>query len=91
MATCLWCKKDFFQNRDWQKFCSSKCNDAFRYQQRKREQQRVRYARPVVGNGEALRKVVADIAENKPDFFFKPKSGPSEALVPKREPFKRRV
>jgi hypothetical protein len=88
MAVCDWCKKGFFPNRDWQRFC---CTD---HQQRwhRRDQRRGAVQAALRNyNNSAMSKAVADLAEGKPDFFFKPKSVPSEALVPKREPFKRRV
>ena len=93
MAICPWCEKPFFQDRDWQRFC---CTDhRQRWHRRERKQCAVQAASFVKNyNNSAVSKAVAGIAEGKPDFFFKPRPVPSEvleALVPKREPFKRRV
>jgi hypothetical protein len=35
---CEHCGDEFVQNKDWQRFCSTKCNNAWNYQRRKREQ-----------------------------------------------------
>jgi hypothetical protein len=32
------CGTEFIQNKSWQRFCSTSCNNAWNYQQRKREQ-----------------------------------------------------
>jgi hypothetical protein len=93
MANCDWCNKEFFPNREWQRFC---CQDhQQRWHRRDRYQGAVQAASTLKNyNNSAVSKAVADIAENKPDFFFKPQRVPGEvmdALVPKREPFKRRI
>jgi hypothetical protein len=35
---CEHCGTEYVQNRDWQRFCSTTCNNAWNYQQRKREE-----------------------------------------------------
>ena len=87
MAVCDWCKKGFFPNRDWQRFC---CTDhQQRWHRRAQYHGAVQAASTVKNyNNSAVSKAVTDVVESKLDFFFKPGA---ETLVPKREPFKRRI
>jgi hypothetical protein len=35
-AMCLWCQVEFYPNRDWQRFCSTGCQQAWNRHERKR-------------------------------------------------------
>ena len=54
---CGHCGTEFMQNRDWQRFCSTKCNNAWNYRQRKRA---------AVARAEAVQRIVAARGEGEP-------------------------